>query len=113
MRCHQVAKVPGRVAGEGGFREMRVLRQETRGFRFEIGEIAAATAGDANLLARLFRMIDDAHAASAPRCPRSAEQAGRAGPNDQDVYVFQIRSQAVNRGEKVLFPPCWRLAKPV
>jgi hypothetical protein len=58
-------------------------------------------------------MLDDMHTPSAPRRTCPAEQASGATANDEDVNLLQIRSHAANRGEKVLFPPCWRLAEAV
>ena len=110
---HQVAEIPGRVTGQGRLGEMRVLRQEARGLGFEIGEVAAPAARYANLFCWLAGVIDDAHTSAALGCPGAAEQASRASANDEDVNLMQIRSHAANRGEKVLFPPCWRLAEAV
>jgi hypothetical protein len=54
---HEGNEIPGRVAGQRRFREMRVLAEKAVGARFEIGEVAASAAGDAYLVGGAFCMV--------------------------------------------------------
>ena len=67
---------------------MRILRQEVGRTRVNIGEVAAATAGDANLLADGFAMIKQRDFAPALTSTRRAEQTGSASADDDCVEVL-------------------------
>jgi hypothetical protein len=54
-------EVPLGVAGQGGFAEMRVLREEIAGLGVHVGEIAAATAGHQDFLAGLVGVVEQQH----------------------------------------------------
>ena len=51
VRFDERKEMAGRVARQRRAAEVRVLRQELCGARVQIGEVAAAAAGDADLLA--------------------------------------------------------------
>ncbi len=51
--------VGGREAGEGGFGEVRVRGEEVFGAGVDVGEVAAAAAGDEDLLADAVGVIED------------------------------------------------------
>ena len=52
-------EVGGRVTGERGLREVGIGREEVFGATVEVGEVAAASAGDEDLLARAFGVLED------------------------------------------------------
>lgn len=58
----QVDKIPLRITREGGFGEMRVLRQEVFRPGIHIGEITAPAAGNTDLLARFLGVIQQQRA---------------------------------------------------
>ena len=73
------------VAVQRGLAEIRVLGQEAIGADLEIGEIAAAAAGDPDFLADLAGMIEQQDLLAALARGQGAHQAGRAGPDNDDV----------------------------
>ncbi len=74
-----------RVARERGAAEIRILRQEVCRTGADVGEVAAAAAGDADLLAQQMVVLDQQHAAAALSGLRCAHHAGGAGADDDDV----------------------------
>jgi hypothetical protein len=70
--------VGGGEAGERGFGEVRVGGEEALGPAVEVGEVAASSAGDEDLLADALGMIEDEDAAPAAACFDGTHQAGRA-----------------------------------
>jgi hypothetical protein len=77
-------KIRRRVARQRGAREMRVVREKVLGPAVDVGEVAAAAAGDEDLATDLIVAFEH-HDAPAPLpCPRGAEQTRRAATeNDQ------------------------------
>jgi hypothetical protein len=84
---HEVDEVARCVACERGTAEIGIAGNERCGPRVDVGEVAAAPAGDADLLAELRRMVDEQHAPAARACDGRAHHAGRACANDYDVEV--------------------------
>ena len=78
------------VAGQGRLAEVRVGRQERLGPRVQVGEIAAATTGDQDLLADLVGMLQHQHPAPALAGALRAHQARPAGPNDNHVELALV-----------------------
>ncbi len=82
----------GRVAGEGGKGEARVLAEEALAPQnmggVHIGEVAAPAARDADLLARIARMIDDEHLAAAARRLDARHHAGGASAENDHIKVW-------------------------
>ncbi len=78
-------EVEGGVAGEGGLGEVRVGGEEVFGAGVEVGEVAAASAGDEDFLAGRGGVFEDEGAAAAAGGVRGAEEAGGAGSEDEDV----------------------------
>ena len=81
---HQADEIPLGVAGQGGFAEVRVLREEIGRFGVHVGEIAAATARHQDFLAGLVRVVEQHHLAPAPGGGQCAHQACGAGANDHN-----------------------------
>ena len=73
------------VAGEGGFGEVRVGGEEVFGGGVEVGEVAAASSGDEDFLARGGGVFEDEGAAAAAGGVSGAEEAGGSGSEDEDV----------------------------
>ena len=73
------------VAGERGAGEVGVGGEEVFRAGVEVGEVAAASAGDEDLLAGLVGVVEDEGAASAVGGVHGAEEAGGSGAEDQDV----------------------------
>ena len=67
---------------------MRILRQKIRRAGADVREITAPTAGDANLLANRFRVINERHATPSLPGARRAEKPRRTGPDDDRVKVL-------------------------
>src|ERR1700722_9819619 len=83
------------VAAQCRMAEARIVRQKVCGARVQIGKIAAPAAGYANLLARMARLLQHQHRASAPSCDGSTHQAGGARAEDDDVMVVRLRVTAL------------------
>ncbi len=64
---------------------MRIRREEILGLAVKVGEIAAAAAGDENLLAQAVGVFEDGDTASALAGFDGAHQAGRAAAENQCV----------------------------
>ena len=83
----QVEEILRGVAAERGLHEMRVLREVAIGRGAEIGEVAAATARDQDLLARRIGMIDEEHAlAPLAGGERTHEPRGAGSQDDRVVH---------------------------
>jgi hypothetical protein len=81
----QIDEVARRVAGQGGAAVVGVRGVEIRRPGVEVGEVAAASAGDADLLGDLLGVVDQEHPQSELAGPGGAEQAGGAGADDHRV----------------------------
>ena len=84
-------EVARRVARERRAAEVRVRGEVVRRAGADVGEVAAAAAGDADLLADRVVVLDQQHAASALPGRRRAHHAGGAGADDDDVEVSDHR----------------------
>ena len=80
-------EVGGGVAGEGGLGEVRVGGEEVFGAGADVGEVAAAAAGDEDLVAGLVGVVEEEDAAAAAAGFEGGHQAGGAGAEDDDVEV--------------------------
>ncbi len=78
-------EVPLGVAGQSGLDEMRVLREEVGRLRVDVGEVAAATTGHEDLLARLVGVLDEQHLAAAFGGRQGAHQTGGTCADDHNV----------------------------
>lgn len=67
---------------------MRILRQKIRRIRADIGEIAAPTTRDANLLSNRFCVINERHTTPALPRARRTKKPSRTGPDDDCVIVL-------------------------
>jgi polar amino acid transport system substrate-binding protein len=82
----QPEEVRRRVAGEGGLGEVgAAVGDVVRRGSFEIGEIAAPSARNANFLGQMLGMIDQGNAQAALCGHACAEQAGGSGANDHRI----------------------------
>ena len=95
----KVDEIPLRVAAERGFAEMGVFGEEVFRPGIEIGEVAAPTAGNADLFTRRLGMIQ--HENARPGMG-GAHHAGGAGAKDQRVDLHRIALGASGvRGQRV------------
>src|ERR1700745_1506221 len=78
MLLYQRDEVGRSVSGERGLAEMRVRRQKVLRLAMQIGEIAAATAGDEDLFPEAIGALHHRNAAASLPCLDSAHQAGSA-----------------------------------
>ena len=85
MLFDQRDEIGGRVAGQRRLGEMRIGGEEILGLAVEVGEIAAAAAGDENFLAQPVGVFEDRDAASALARFDGAHQAGCAATENQCV----------------------------
>ncbi len=85
MRFDETDEIGGRVAGERGFAEMGIGGEEVFGAAMEVGEVAAASAGDEDFLAGAFGVIEHGEAAPALAGFDGAHQAGGAGAENDGV----------------------------
>ena len=84
---HQRDKVARGVTGECRAAKVRVFRKEVLGSAVDVSEVAAPAARDADLLAELWRVLDQHSTAPALSRDRGAHHSGRAGADDNDVEV--------------------------
>jgi hypothetical protein len=93
-----------RVARERGFCEMGIGGEEIFGIGVEIGEVAAASAGDEDFFAGAIGEFDNGDAAATLSSLEGAEKSGGASAEDEDVegtgqkYLSRIRLAAVSLG---------------
>ena len=89
MFFHEGDEIGGGIAGQGGFGEVGILRKEIIRLAMEIGEIAAAAAGDEDFFADFFGVFQEENAAVTIAGFDGAEEAGGAGTEDDYVEVGQ------------------------
>ncbi|EGF30320.1 hypothetical protein IMCC9480_1706 [Oxalobacteraceae bacterium IMCC9480] len=77
----QAQKILRRIARQRAFAKMRVLRQEIGRAGLQVGEVAAAAAGDTDFFGQLFGVIDQHDLASALASHGCGHHAGRACTN--------------------------------
>jgi hypothetical protein len=93
-----------RVARERGFCEMGIGGEEIFGSGVEVGEVAAASAGDEDFFAGAIGEFDNGDAAATLSSLEGAEKSGGASAEDEDVegtgqkYLSRIRLAAVSLG---------------
>jgi len=75
------------VAGEGGLGEVGVLREEVGGGAVDVGEVAAASAGNEDFAAGLAAVFEKGDAAAALAGSGGAHQAGCARAEDNDIEL--------------------------
>jgi hypothetical protein len=85
MTLHQRDEGRGLEARQRGEAEARIIREEVFPARVDVGEVAAAAAGDADFLARLFGMVDDEDTAPSPARRQRAEKTSAARANDDGI----------------------------
>ena len=95
MLGHERDEVLWREARQGGAAEVWVLRQIVGGAGADVGEVAAAAARDADLLADRLGMVDQRHPAATLTRTGRAKEAGGAGADDDCVEVARS-AHAVN-----------------
>ena len=78
-------EICGGVTGESGFGEVRVGGKKVFGLTKEISEVAAATAGDEDLLAESVGSFEDSYTPVALASFDGAHQTGGAAAEDQSV----------------------------
>jgi hypothetical protein len=96
-------EVGGRVAGEGGFCEVRICGKEVVWLGVNIGEVAAASAGDEDFFADFLGALEEDDAAAAFAGFDCAEETGGAGTEDDYVEIVHLSSSEV-RLEHSWFP---------
>ena len=82
-----INEVVRRVAREGGFCEMRILRNEIIRPAMDIGKITATAARDTNFLAGLGRVIEDKNGLASRASDGPAHEARSACADNDDVVV--------------------------
>ena len=96
-----------RVPRQRRFREVRVGGEKIVGPRVQVGEVAAASAGDQDLLARPIRALQHRDTASAAARFDRGHQARGAGAEDEDIEIvpshnFNYQSSSRNyAGDRV------------
>ena len=84
-------EVGGGVAAEGGLGEVGVVGEEVLGAGVEVGEVAAAAAGDEDFLAGFVGVVDEEDAGVAATGLDGAQEAGGSGSEDDDVEGVVVR----------------------
>ena len=98
MRLNQLDKILRRVAGQGGFGEMPVLRQKVRWTGVQIGEVTAPAAGNPDLFAGCRGVIHHQH----PRaCMGGAKHAGGSGPKNKCVDFHPVNWRYMRQKARV------------
>ena len=85
MFFHEAQEVGGSVAGERRLGEVPIGGKKVLRAGVQVGEIAAASAGDQDFLADSVGAFEQQYAASAPAGFHGAHQAGSAGSENDDV----------------------------
>jgi hypothetical protein len=80
--CDEIARC---VTGERGAGEVRIGGEELFGGAAEVGEIAAAAAGDQDLFADAIGVIEDKDAAATLACGDGGHETRCASAEDEDV----------------------------
>jgi len=88
---HQRDEVSRRVARERRAAEVGIRRKEIAVGRVQVGEVAASTPRDADLLAHLAVVVDEQHAAGALARSRGAHHARCASADHRDVECVHRR----------------------
>src|SRR5437870_892239 len=83
----QTAEILRGVARQGRFREMRIVRKKIFRGGAEVGEIAAAAAGDADLFTDGFIVLEDNDRTSALTSLDRAHQTRGAGADHDDIFI--------------------------
>jgi hypothetical protein len=78
-------KVMRGEAGEGGPGEVGVGREEVLRRGVDVGEVAAAAAGDEDLFAGAVGVLQDEDAAATAACLDGAHEASGSGSQDEDI----------------------------
>ncbi|MNT73029.1 hypothetical protein D3C72_2116870 [compost metagenome] len=82
MFADHLDEVPLGVTGQGRFAEVRILRKEVRRLGVQVGEVATATAGHQDLLARFVGVVEQQHLTAATGGGQGTHQASGACAND-------------------------------
>ncbi len=85
MAHHQIDEVPLGVLGQGGLDEVGVGAQVVGWLHIEVGEVAAATATDEDLLPRLLGVINNHHLTTTGGGGGGTHQSGGTGANHQHL----------------------------
>ncbi len=88
MPLDQCDEIRGRVAGQRRLGKMRIRGKEILGLAVEVGEIAAAAAGDENLLAQTVGVFEQGDAPAALAGLDGAHQACRAAAENECVEAM-------------------------
>ena len=92
MLLDQGDEVRGRVAGQRGFREVRICGKEILRLAIQISEITAASAGDQNLLAGTIGALKNRDAPPAfAGFDRAHKSRGSCSQNDRVEFVDDQR----------------------
>ncbi len=95
MLFDQANKVRGSVAGECGFGEVRIGGKKIFRRGVQVGEIAAAAAGDQDFLADSIGALQDQRTPPALAGFDGTHQSGSASPkNDDVVFLLDFRLHA-------------------
>jgi hypothetical protein len=100
MLLNECDEICGRVAGQGGFREVFVCGDKVFGPAMDVGEIAAASTGDENLLADAIGTLQNGDTPPAFPGFYGAKQASRPSAKNQSVKPVdqgKISSEAESR----------------
>ena len=89
-----------RVTGESRLAEVWVARNEVVGSGVEVGEVAAAAAGDSDLFSDAFSVFQYDDTATAFAGFNSTEEAGGTAANYYDVFLDHAQSVALNSRQK-------------
>jgi hypothetical protein len=92
MSLDQCDEVLRRVAGERGACEVRIAGEETVRSAVDVGEVAAAAAGDENLFANAFGVIEYQDAAATLTCGDGGHEARCTSAEDEGIACFFVMS---------------------
>ena len=83
-KCYEIGRC---TAGENRLAEMRIGREKIFGLAMQIGEIAAASAGDKDLLGDAVSTLKNGDAPAAFASFDGAQEAGGTGAENDDIKV--------------------------
>jgi hypothetical protein len=89
-------EVGGRVAGQGRLGKVGIGGEEVVGAGVQVGEVAAAAAGDKDLLAGLVTALEYRNAAAAAAGFNGGHEARGASAEDENVETVWLHDADVN-----------------
>ena len=96
MPLDEANEIRRRVAGQRRFSEVRIGREKIVGLRVQVGEVAAASAGDEDLLPGPLGTLNHRDAASTTTGFNRGHEASCAAAEDEDIETERFHGANFN-----------------